>query len=300
MEGIIAGIKRSAVHDGNGLRTTVFFKGCPLKCVWCHNPEGIGFKPEVGFYKEKCIGCGSCAASCKKGAITIKNGKPVTDRTLCDGCMDCTEYCPGDAREAYGIRWQLDALVKKLLQDKVFYQNSNGGVTISGGECLAQPEFAVALAKALYEEGISVDIDTCGAVKQDIFRKIAPYTDTFLYDIKAVDSQVHKRCTGRDNVQILENLRFLCQNGYKVEIRYPYVPGWNDGECDAIGSFLAKLPGITKVKVLGYHNFADGKYDALDLPNTLPDVKVLAQDLEQPVSILRSYGLNAINGMLDD
>lgn len=300
MEGIIAGIKRSAVHDGDGLRTTVFFKGCPLKCIWCHNPEGISFQPEIGFYEDKCIGCGSCVTSCKKGAITMAGGLPVTDRSLCDGCMDCAIYCPGDAREAYGVRWQLDALVEKLLQDQAFYKNSNGGVTLSGGECLAQPEFAIALAKALCEEKISVDVDTCGAVKQDTFRKIAPYTDTFLYDIKAIGPQVHKRCTGRDNGQILENLRYLCESGSRVEIRYPYVPGWNDGECEAIGKFLAKLPGITKVKVLGYHNFADGKYAALGLPNTLPDVKVLAQDLEKPVSVLRSYGLHAVNGMLDD
>lgn len=300
MRGIIAGIKRNAVHDGEGLRTTVFFKGCPLKCVWCHNPEGIGFRPEIGFYKNKCIGCGSCVNSCPKHAIHMENNLPVTDRTLCNGCMICTEYCPGDAREGYGKPWTLEDLVEKLLQDRHFYKHSHGGVTISGGECLAQPEFAVALAKALYEEGISVDVDTCGFVKLGNLQIIAPYTDTFLYDIKAIDPVVHKRCTGQDNALILDNLRYLCRNGSRVEVRYPYVPGWNDGECDAIGQFLSKLPGITKVKVLGYHNFADGKYDALSIPNTLPDITVLPQDVEKPVSILRSYGLNAVNGMLED
>lgn len=300
MEGLIAGIKRSAVHDGDGLRTTVFFKGCPLKCIWCHNPEGIGFAPEVGFYKDKCMGCGSCVSFCKKGAISMVNGLPVTDRGLCDGCMDCITYCPGDAREGYGQRWTLDRLVEKLMQDQFFYKHSHGGVTLSGGECLAQPEFVVALAKRLFENGISVDIDTCGCVRQDTLRQIAPYTDTFLYDVKAIDPAVHKRCTGVENGLILKNLRFLCESGCRVEIRYPYVPGYNDGECDAIGRFLKDLPAITKIKVLGYHNFADGKYDALNLPNTLPDVKVLAQDLEKPVAILRSYGLNAVNGMLDD
>lgn len=300
MRGIIAGIKRNAVHDGEGLRTTVFFKGCPLKCVWCHNPEGIAFRPEIGFYKNKCIGCGSCVNSCPKHAIHMKNNLPVTDRTLCNGCMLCTEYCPGDAREGYGKPWALEDLVEKLLQDRHFYKHSHGGVTISGGECLAQPEFAVALAKALYEEGISVDLDTCGFVNLGNLQMIAPYTDTFLYDIKAIDPVVHKRCTGQDNALILDNLRYLCRNGSGVEVRYPYVLGWNDGECDAIGQFLSKLPGITKVKVLGYHNFADGKYDALSISNTLPDVNVLPQDVEKPVSILRSYGLNAVNGMLED
>lgn len=300
MKGIVAGIKRSAVHDGAGLRTTVFLKGCPLRCVWCHNPETYEFKPQIGFYKAKCMSCGSCVTACPKGAVTMKEGFPVTDRNLCDGCMACAEYCPGDAREGYGKVWELEDLIEKVLQDKRFFKNSGGGVTVSGGECLAQPEFTIALANALYEQGISVDIDTCGSVKQDIFKRIAPYVDTFLYDIKAIDAQVHEKCTGRDNGLILENLRYLCENGSRVEIRYPYVPGWNDTECDAIGQFLKDLPGITKIKVLGYHNFADGKYDALDMPNTLPDVQVVAADLEKPVAILKSYGLNAVNGMIDD
>lgn len=227
-------------------------------------------------------------------------GLPHTDRSLCDGCMACTEYCPGDAREGYGKAWELEALAEKLLQDKSFFVHSGGGVTVSGGECLAQPEFVIALAKMLYEQGISVDIDTCGYVKQETFKRISPYVDTFLYDLKAIDPQVHKKCTGRENGLILENLRYLCENGNRVEIRYPYVPGWNDGECDAIGAFLKDLPGITKIKVLGYHNFADGKYAALDMPNTLPDVKVVAGDLEKPVEILKSFGLNAVNGMIDD
>ncbi len=299
MQAIIAGIKRSAVHDGHGLRTTVFFKGCPLKCVWCHNPEGIGFKPEIGFYKDKCIGCGSCVKDCPKGAITMAEGKPVTDRTLCDGCMACTTYCPGDAREGYGRAWSMEALLDKVLQDRFFYESSGGGVTISGGECLAQPEFAIAFAKALFEQGISVDVDTCGDVKQEILTRIAPYTDTFLYDIKAIDPAVHKHCTGRENGRILENIKYLCAIGARVEVRYPYVPGWNDGECGKIGAFLQELP-ITKIKVLGYHDFADGKYDALELPNTLPNVKVVADDVEAAVAILRSYGLCAVNGMLDD
>ena len=300
MEGIIAGIKPNAVHDGNGLRTTVFFKGCPLKCIWCHNPESISFQPAFGFFAEKCIGCGICAESCEHHAIVMQAGKPLTDRSLCKGCLECAHHCPTNAREGYGQRWTLDALTAKLLRDQPFYSCSGGGVTLSGGECLAQPEFVTALAKALFEQGISVDIDTCGFVRQEVLQRIAPYTDTFLYDIKAIDPDVHKHCTGVENRIILENLKFLCETGSRVEIRYPYVPGWNDGECDKIGQFLSGLPGITKIKVLGYHNFAGGKYTALDLPDTLPDVTVLAQDLEVPVSILQSYGLHAVNGRLED
>lgn len=300
MEGIICALKRAAVHDGDGLRTTVFFKGCPLKCLWCHNPEGIRFRREIGFFSDTCIGCGECIRSCPQKAISMVEGRPVTDRTLCDGCGQCADYCPGTARVLYGQRWTLEKLTAKLLQDRRFYELSGGGVTLSGGECLAQPEFVIALAKYLSQEGISVDIDTCGFVHRDVLERIAPYTDTFLYDIKAIDPVVHKACTGQENGLILDNLRWLCENGWKVEIRYPYVPGWNDGQCDAIGAFLKGLPGITKVKVLGYHGYAGGKYTALDMPSTLPDVTVTAEDVEVPVGILRSYGLNAINGMLQD
>lgn len=300
MEGIICALKRAAVHDGDGLRTTVFFKGCPLKCIWCHNPEGIRFKRELGFFPDTCIGCGECVRNCPQKAITMADGKPVTDRALCDGCGQCADYCPGTARVLYGQTWTPEKLTAKLLQDRRFYELSGGGVTLSGGECLAQPEFVIDLAKSLSAEGIRVDIDTCGFVRRDILERIAPYTDTFLYDIKAIDPVVHKACTGQENGLILDNLRWLCENGCKVEIRYPYVPGWNDSQCDAIGAFLKDLPGITKIKVLGYHGYAGGKYAALGLPSTLPDVTVTAEDVEVPVGILRSYGLNAINGMLQD
>ena len=300
MKGLISAIKRTAVHDGDGIRTTVFFKGCPLKCIWCHNPESIGFSPEIGFFPDTCIGCGECVRTCVRGAVSIADGKPVTNRALCSGCGECAVYCPGAARVRYGETWSVDRLVSKLLQDRRFYELSGGGVTLSGGECLAQSDFAAAVTEALYHEGISVDIDTCGFVRREVLERIAPYTDTFLYDIKAIDPAVHKKCTGQENGIILDNLRFLCGSGCKVEIRYPYVPGWNDQECDAIGAFLAPMAGITKVKVLGYHGYASGKYAALELPNTLPDVTVTAEDVEKPVAILRCYGLNAINGMVQD
>ena len=300
MEGLICALKRTAVHDGDGIRTTVFFKGCPLKCIWCHNPESINFAPEVGFFPETCIGCGECVRACPKDAVTMAEGKPLTDRTLCNGCGKCADYCPGSARVSYGQKWTVEKLAAKLLQDRRFYELSGGGVTLSGGECLAQGDFAVALAKVLHTEGISVDIDTCGFVRREVLERIAPYADTFLYDIKAIDPAVHKKCTGQENELILDNLRWLCENRYKVEIRSPYVPGWNDSECHAIGAFLASLKGISKIKVLGYHGYAGGKYAALELPDTLPAVTVTAEDVEKPVEILRSYGLNAINGMVQD
>ena len=279
MKAIISGIKRMEIHDGDGLRTTVFFKGCPLRCIWCHNPESLSFEKQIAFFKSKCISCGMC-----------KNER--NEKTA--------ESCPVSAIEAFGKEYELHELVEAVLQDEVFFKNGRGGVTLSGGECLAQPDFAVALAKSLCDRGISVYIDTCGFVKCKVLEEIIPYTDKFLYDVKAVDPSIHLKCTGKDNRIILENLKFLCDKGCKVEIRYPLVVGYNDGECERIGELLSDLKGITKVKVLQYHSFSASRYEALGMINTLPDTQTTATDVENAVNILRRYGLNAVNGMLED
>ncbi len=279
MKGLISGIKRMEIHDGDGLRTTVFFKGCPLRCVWCHNPESISFKKQIAFFKEKCVLCNTCKG--KRTEETVKS-------------------CPTSALILYGEEYDVDSLVKEVTEDKRFFENSGGGVTLSGGECLAQPEFATAAAKRFHENGISVYIDTCGFASREVFQKIIPYTDKFLYDIKAVDSEVHKKCTGRDNSLILSNLNFLSENGCKTEIRYPLVMGYNDKECDKIGAFLKDMNGITKVKVLQYHNFAASRYDALGMENTLPKTVTTVKDVQNAVEVLKGYGLNAVNGAVED
>ncbi len=272
MKGIISGIKRMEIHDGDGLRTTVFFKGCPLKCVWCHNPEGIAFLPQAAFFKDKCIGCGLC-----DGDRTEKTAK----------------NCPNNAIIYYGTEYDSEALAEILSRDKLFFDNSGGGVTLSGGECLAQPGFAVALAEALHNKGISVYIDTCGFVKRETIEKILPFADKFLYDIKAIDSHIHIKCTGRDNKLILDNLKYLSQNGAKIEIRYPLVCGMNDSECKKIGELLKDLKGITKIKVLQYHSLAGSRYEALGMENTLPKTVTTICDIKNAVEILKGYGLNA-------
>lgn len=275
MEGIITALKRGAVHDGDGLRTTVFFKGCPLKCLWCHNPESIAFSPQLAKYTHLCIGCGAC-----KGDLT----------------METAQQCPAGAQTVYGRKWTLEELLPVLLQDKPFFDNSGGGVTLSGGECLAQPAFATALAKALTEQGVRVNIDTCGFVSRSTLEGIIPYTDTFLYDIKAIDSQVHQYCTGQDNKVILENLEYLCSCGCRVEIRYPLIMGWNDGECEKIGAFLQDKSGIVRVKVLQYHDYAASRYDALGLENSMPRTVTTKEDVASAVACLKRYGLNATDG----
>ena len=279
MNGVISGIKRMEIHDGDGLRTTVFFKGCPLRCIWCHNPESLSFERQVAFFKAKCISCGICKHE--------RNEKTA-------------ESCPTGAIEAYGREYETEELVQILLQDEPFFKNSGGGVTLSGGECLAQPEFAVSLARSLHDRGISVYIDTCGYVKREVLGRIIPYVDKFLYDLKAIDARVHERCTGKENHLILDNLKFLCSEGCKIEIRYPLVMGYNDLECERMAKLLSGLQGITKVKVLQYHAFSASRYEALGMRNTLPDVQTTLQDVEAAVNIFKSNGLHAVNGMRED
>ena len=240
----ICNTKRFAVHDGPGIRTTVFFKGCPLKCVWCHNPESISPAPQTAFYAHKCIGCGAC----RKADFTSKD-------------------CLGEARVDYGEDVTLDDLTAILLEDRDFYETSNGGVTLSGGECLMQADFCAALLQKMKAEGIHTAVDTCGFVSRSALDKVMPFTDLFLYDLKAIDSEVHKRCTGQDNAVILENFAYLKSLGKPIEVRYPYVPGFNDDQAQKIADFA----GDTPVKVLAYHNFAGSKYEALGMKNTLPD-----------------------------
>ena len=204
MKGIISDIKRFAVHDGDGIRTTVFFKGCPLKCVWCHNPEGISFKPQLAYYENKCIDCGECVSVCPSNAHKLTDEGHSFQRDLCIACGKCEEKCLGSALNFYGKEVTVDELLPTLLEDKGFYETSGGGVTLSGGECLCQADFCVKLLKALKKEGINTAVDTCGFVSQDALDKVLPYTDIFLYDIKAIEEDVHIKCTGQSNKQVLD------------------------------------------------------------------------------------------------
>ena len=214
MTATIFEIKRFAVHDGDGIRTTVFFKGCPLRCVWCHNPEGISFEMQEAFYTHKCIGCGEC----KKDDFTSEN-------------------CLGEARIRYGKEVNLNELLLLLLEDKDFFENSGGGVTLSGGECLMQADFCEEILKRLKHEGIRTAIDTCGLVSKETLNKVIPYTDVFLYDVKAYDEDAHIRCTGVSNKLILENLKYLDSLGKSIEIRIPYVPEYNAEQIKRLQSF---------------------------------------------------------------
>lgn len=270
VKGKIFEIKRFSVHDGDGIRTTVFLKGCPLRCLWCHNPESLSGKSELAYYQNKCISCGECTDICPVGAHKMGERGHIFDRTACIGCGACAEACLGEALTFYGKEKTADELMPILLEDRDFYENSGGGITISGGECLLQADFCAELLKKCKAQGLRTAVDTCGYVPRESFDKVIPYTDVFLYDFKAFDEDVHIRCTGRSNKLILENLKYLDAQGKKVEIRIPYIPEYNDDQMDKIAAFLSELSNITKVRVLAYHNYAGSKYLSLGKQNDLP------------------------------
>jgi len=265
MKATITDIQRFSLSDGDGIRTTVFFKGCPLRCVWCHNPEGLSAKPQIAFYEHKCIGCGECQ---KEGFSP--------------------EHCLGDARVLYGREITVEELLPLLLEDREFYETSGGGVTLSGGECLLQADFCAELLKRLKEQGIHTAVDTCGFVSKEALDKVIPYTDSFLYDLKAYDEDVHIRCTGVSNKQILENLSYLDARDQRIEIRIPYVPEWNAAQIEPMASFLAKLSSVTAIRILPYHNLAGSKYRALGLSHTLPSKLPTPEELEQARQLLQA------------
>ena len=280
MTGEIFDIKHFAVHDGPGIRTTVFFKGCPLKCVWCHNPEGISTKRQLGFIEHKCVNCGNCSAVCPTDAHSMKNGIHVLDRSKCILCGKCTSECRANALLIYGKVTDANSLIKELVEDADFYRSSNGGVTLSGGECLIQADFCAELLRELKIRKIHTAVDTCGCVSRQAFDRVIEYTDLFLYDIKAIDEDVHIKCTGYSNKIILENLKYIDSKNKKTEIRYPYVPNYNSGQAKKIAEFARSLKNIVKISVLPYHNYAASKYKSLSLKNTLPTTLPSDKELE--------------------
>lgn len=293
--GIIFALKRFEIHDGDGVRTTLFLKGCPLRCKWCHNPEGISPRPQLSYLSEKCIGCGECAAVCP--LHTVNGDGHRFDRTRCVGCGRCEAVCLGGALRQYGREVTAEEILPALLEDRDFYRYSGGGVTLSGGEPLLQAVFCAELLERLKAEGINTAVDTCGLVAKEQLALVIPYTDTFLFDLKAMDEAVHIRCTGASNRLILKNLQELDHLGKAIEIRIPYVPGLNDGEMEAIGRFLSGLHSVRKIKLLPYHDYAVSKYRSLGLAEPLPGCHPpRREEIDRVVAAFEHLGLPAVNG----
>lgn len=295
---LLMDVKRFAVHDGPGIRTTLFLKGCPLKCIWCHNPEGIQAKPQMAYYPHKCIGCGECVRVCLTGAqtVTAEEGHRF-DREKCIACGDCVDICLGEAMLRYGRTIDLDEAIRIALEDVDFYGNT-GGVTVSGGEPLLQADFVAELLKTLKGHGIHTAVDTCGCVPWKKVEKVLPYADMFLYDMKHMDPQRHWELTGRSNEQILSNITRLSELGACIEVHFPMVPGCNDDEkqITRMGTFLAGL-NIERVKVLAYHSMARAKYVALGAEDTMPRVdSPTASEVQAVVERLQQLGVKAFAG----
>ena len=265
---LIADIKRMTLHDGPGIRSTVFVKGCPLRCLWCHNPESISPKPQMLYHENLCLHCGSCEEACPDKAVR----KGVIDRTRCSGCGKCSENCFRGALVLSGKTMTAEEVFRSVMRDR-FYYSSGGGVTLSGGEPLLYSDFAAELFAMLKNEEVHTALDTCGEVPFEHFERVLPYTDLFLYDLKGMDPARHKVNTGRSNERILKNLRRLGEYGVPIEVRYPLIPGYNDApeELRAAAVFLSGIPALTGVKVLPFHNMARNKYSAAGIPDTTPD-----------------------------
>ena len=296
--GIILEPKRFAVHDGPGIRTTFFLKGCPLRCLWCHNPESILPEPELAYYAHKCIRCGECVSACPNGAHSMRGEKHEFHRSLCAACGKCERACLGRALRLYGKRITPEDAVALALEDQAFYEQSGGGVTLSGGEPLFQPEFCLELLKQLKRAGLHTALDTCCFVPRTALEAVLPATDLFLVDFKHADPTEHRKLTGQGNERILENLRFLSGQNAAIEIRIPFVPGCNDSDenMERTGELLRHL-NIQSVKLLAYHDLARSKYAAVGKADTMPHTSPPSPErIAHAVDLLRKHHLNAHSG----
>lgn len=265
----ITNIQKFSIHDGDGIRTSVFFKGCPLKCEWCHNPETQRYEREMQFDPGKCTGCGACVKACPSQALTMKDGRPVLDKEACTLCGRCENYCPAGIREIVGREYTVKELVKELMKDQIFYEDSGGGVTLSGGEVMTMDmDYILAVARELKRQDITLTIDTCGYVQYERLQALLPYVNTFLYDVKVMDPELHKKYIGADNKLILENLVRLARDGARIYIRIPTIKEVNGNEKnmrETIAFLKEHDIHPAQVNLLPYHDTGSGKYPKLDM-----------------------------------
>ena len=291
--GIIFNIQRYSIHDGPGIRTTVFLKGCPLNCWWCQNPESQLSGQEMIFWGDRCISCGACSTICPSNAIQIKNGIPVTEKEKCILCGKCIEKCPTLAREMTGEKLATEEVIKEIEKDLVFYEESGGGVTFSGGEPLGQSEFLEGLLSGCRKKKIHTAVDTSGYISWEILNKISPKVDLFLYDLKIMNNEKHKKYTGVSNEIILENLKKLSSIHNNIFIRFPVIPGINDDyqNIKETGVFLSSLK-IAQVNLLPYHYMGIDKYRRLGRTYRLAATQPPSEEkLSEIAAILSKFNL---------
>lgn len=286
----ITNIQGYSIHDGPGIRTVVFFKGCPLSCKWCANPECISGKPQVGFIELLCKGCGKCIETCPNNAISADENKHRIDYSLCNSCGECAENCSYGALVQYGKPMTVDEVWDEVRRDKIFYDTSSGGVTVSGGEPLLHPSFVRELFGLCHGERINTCVETCGYVNTGAFREVMPVTDHFLFDLKHLDPEIHKSYTGHSNDRILENAAFLVEQGADVIFRNPLIPGINDSESniEATAELLKSMgKKALRLELMPFHRMGKDKYRALGMKYPLGDLDIM--DIEDIESVKKAY-----------
>jgi len=293
-KGLIFNIVHGSFVDGYGIRTTIFLKGCPLRCVWCCNPEGQGFKPQVKVISTHCNGCGRCVEACNKAAVAIVDGCVKIDRSLCNGCGKCAEKCWFDALDIFGKEYTAKEMFEIIARDQAFYNASGGGLTIGGGEATCYPEFCLGLIHLCHDAGINVAIDTCGYVSSGPGLEVLKQADLILFDIKGLNNEAHIRNTGFSNKMILENLQILCDSGKKIIIRIPLIPDYNDSghELKDIAKLLSRLKCIERVDLIAFHEFGKTKYRQLNMNYAVSTSLIPEQRQEEVKALFESYGLN--------
>ena len=295
MQGTIFNIQHFSIHDGPGIRTTVFFKGCNLKCAWCHNPESQSAIPELMFHEKKCIGCGACVDICERKARRIANGQLIHLYDICTNCGKCAEVCYSKALEIIGQKYTDEDVMEEVMKDTHLYNNSGGGVTFSGGEAMLQIDFLEELLKKCKAMEVSTAVDTAGNIPWKYFQRILPYTDLFLYDLKSMDCNQHQKFTGVDNGRILTNLNKLKKNS-PIWVRIPCIKNVNDSdkEIEAYCRYLQHADNIQRIELIPYHSYGEHKYKMLgkSVQNFMPMDKQTSQVLQKK---LEAQGFQVIN-----
>jgi pyruvate formate lyase activating enzyme len=299
MGGMIFSIQRFSIQDGPGIRTTVFMKGCPLQCKWCSNPESQSPHPEIMVRRQKCQACGRCVESCESGAINLVDGASHIDRSVCVRCMSCADACPTGTLEIVGKRMSLEEVIEESSRDELFYQNSGGGVTLSGGEPLYQPEFTYHLLKGCKERGLSTALDTCGYAPWENLESALQFTDLILFDLKHLDTEMHLEGTGVRNELIRDNLKRIVLGGKtRVWIRIPVITGYNDSEqyMMDLAVSIRDMP-VEKISLLGYHEWGKSKYASIGREYPLDGTAAVDEErLDRLRGIMASEGLSVTIG----
>lgn len=305
LKGYIFEIQKMSTEDGPGIRTTVFFKQCPLRCVWCHNPESLLKKPTIMWYETKCIGCRSCLDVCPEDALCLDQQGMHINRKKCNACGKCVEECPATAMRQLGKWWTLNDLMDTILKDRAYYVKSNGGVTASGGEAAMQTEFVREFLKRCKQNGIHTALDICGVLPRSRYEQLLPYVDLYLYDIKEIDPDRHKNFTGMSNEHLLDNLKWLVKAGpkanpkAKIWIRTPIIPGYTDTRenIEAIGDFIVNDLNneIQRWDLLAFNNLAQDKYIRMDLDWELEGQPLMTKkEMENIHDIAAATGVNNV------